>query len=302
MEIRTLYTLLAIVDHRTFAEAGKAVNLSASGVSLQIRALEEEFGVTLFDRRTRPPTLTWEGQAFVNRAREVVSGWENLSESLRREVVSGILSVGATHTVVSGVLPIALRQLQRKHRELRVRLMTGLSIELEAALERRVIDAAILTEPETVGAEFKYMSFCNEPLAVIAHRAMEGETDRDLLESHSFVRFKRMTRVGELINEELRRRKITVQSFMEVDTLEGVINLVANDLGVSVVPVRRMARPFPSEIKFVPFGNPPLVRALGILQRSENPRGHLVEHLHMELVAATRGPLIKRSLPQKAEQ
>ena len=195
MEIKTLYTLLAIVDHRTFAEAGKAVNLSASGVSLQVRALEEEFGVTLFDRRTRPPTLTWEGQAFVNRAREVVRGWENLSESLRREVVSGTLSVGATHTVVSGVLPIALRQLQRKHRDLRVRLMTGLSIELETALERSLIDVAILTEPETVGAEFRYMSFCNEPLAVIAHRSKHGENDRDLLESYSFVRFKKVTRV-----------------------------------------------------------------------------------------------------------
>jgi|tagenome__1003787_1003787.scaffolds.fasta_scaffold20974683_5 DNA-binding transcriptional LysR family regulator len=302
MEIKTLYTLLAIVDHRTFADAGKAVNLSASGVSLQVRALEEEFGVTLFDRRTRPPTLTWEGQAFVNRAREVVRGWGNLSESLRREVVSGTLSVGATHTVVSGVLPIALRQLQRKHRDLRVRLMTGLSIELETALERSLIDVAILTEPETVEAEFRYMSFCNEPLAVIAHRSKHGENDRDLLESHSFVRFKKVTRVGQLINEELHRRQINVESFMEVDTLEGVINLVANDLGVSVVPVRRMARPFPTEIKFVPFGNPPLVRALGILQRSENPRAHLVEHLHTELVAATRGPLVKSSLPEKVDR
>jgi DNA-binding transcriptional LysR family regulator len=296
MEIRTLYTLLAVVDHGAFAEAGKAVNLSTSGVSLQIRALEEEFGVTLFDRSTRPPTLTWEGQAFVNRAREVVSGWERLSDSLKHEVVTGILSIGATHTIVSGVLPIALRRLQRRHPELRVRLSTGLSHELEDALERSSLDAALITEPQTVAVGYKYVSFCNEPLAAIAHRTREGATDRELLEANAFIRFKRLAWLGQVINDELERREIAIQPFMEVDTLEGVINLVANDLGVSVVPVRRLSRPFPTEIKYLPFGKPPIVRAIGILQKCNNPRSHLVEYLHQELVAVTRAtPFISNS-------
>ena len=91
MEIKTLYTLLAIVDHRSFSEAGKAVGLSASGVSLQIKSLEAEFGVTLFDRSTRPPTLTWDGQAFVSRARELLDVWEDLSHGLAKDTLAGIL-------------------------------------------------------------------------------------------------------------------------------------------------------------------------------------------------------------------
>lgn len=68
MDVKTLHTLIAIVDHRGFAAAGRAVGLSPSGVSLQIKALEDELGLSLFDRTARPPRLTSEGELFVGRA------------------------------------------------------------------------------------------------------------------------------------------------------------------------------------------------------------------------------------------
>ena len=55
MDIRTLYTLIAIADHGSFAEAGNTIGLSLSAVSMQVRALEDELGITIFDR-SRPLT------------------------------------------------------------------------------------------------------------------------------------------------------------------------------------------------------------------------------------------------------
>ena len=71
MDVKSLYTLLAIVDHRSFAAAGKAVGLSPSGVSLQMKGLEGELGQRLFDRSARPPQLTAEGRLFARRARGI---------------------------------------------------------------------------------------------------------------------------------------------------------------------------------------------------------------------------------------
>ncbi len=290
MDVRTLYTLLAIVDHRSFAEAGKAVGLSPSGVSLQIKNLEEEFGVTLFDRSTRPPRLNQDGQRFVHRAREIVASWERLTESLTRNSIVGVLELGAIPTIVSGALPIALQRLRRKTPDLRIRLTTGLSHELEDLLHRGSLDAAVLSQPTDLDPGMTWSSFCSEPLFVIAPKGTQGETDREILTGGPFIRFKRYAWVGRLIDEELRRRAIEVHSPMEVDTLEGIFGLVANGLGVSVVPRRSVARPFPPNVKAAPFGDPPVARRLGVLQRSDNPRVHLVQQLFDALAASSQGP------------
>ena len=54
MDIRTLYTLIAIADRGSFAEAGNSIGLSLSAVSMQVRMLEEELEITIFDRSRRP--------------------------------------------------------------------------------------------------------------------------------------------------------------------------------------------------------------------------------------------------------
>ena len=150
MDVKSLYTLIAIVDQGSFGDAGRVVGLSTSGVSLQVRALEDELGMTLFDRSTRPPRLTDQGRAFVQRAREVIAAWENLSESLKRDATRGVLRVGAVHTSVSSIMPPALARLQARTPDLHIHLMTALSHELEDALKRGTLDAAILSRPASV--------------------------------------------------------------------------------------------------------------------------------------------------------
>ncbi|MNT90407.1 LysR substrate binding domain protein [compost metagenome] len=75
------------------------------------------------------------------------------------------------------------------------------------------------------------------------------------------------------------RRRITVRSTMEIDNLEGVIAMVANGLGASVVPARRGGNEFPPGIRVIPFGSPTITRRLGILAPKENPRSHLSQLL-----------------------
>ncbi len=70
MSIRALRTLQAIARHGSFAGAGKAVGLTQSAVSLQVKALEDEFGAALFDRSRRLPVLTEAGRIVVARSAE----------------------------------------------------------------------------------------------------------------------------------------------------------------------------------------------------------------------------------------
>src|SRR4051794_27948053 len=98
MDVRTLYTLVAIADRGSFVEAGNCLGLSISAVSMQMRALEVELGSTIFDRSRRPPILTESGLALVVRARDLIVHWEGLSASLKREAAIPVLRLGAVHT------------------------------------------------------------------------------------------------------------------------------------------------------------------------------------------------------------
>ena len=79
MDIKNLYTLIAIADRGSFAEAAVALRLSLSAVSMQMRALEEELGIMMFDRSRRPPVLTEAGLDFTQpvpeQARRQLNEW-----------------------------------------------------------------------------------------------------------------------------------------------------------------------------------------------------------------------------------
>ena len=278
MDVKSLYSIIAVADHGSFNVAAKALGISLSAISVQMRALEDDMEMVLFDRSRRPPPLTDEGRDFVGRARELIADWERLSASLKRGSHGGVLKIGAVHTVVSGLLPAALLQLRQDMPDLGIRLTTGLSHDLEAALRGGRIDVAITTEPDNMPADLEFTAFCEETLVVIAGRKAAGKSFRDVLQENAYVRFQKQARVGALIEGALAANRIKVTSAMEVDTLEGVISLVGAGLGVSVVPARSGIA-FPDAIRVLPFGRPKTVRRLGVLSQRRNVRQHFFSPL-----------------------
>ena len=89
MEIRQLETLVAIINHGGFTAASEAIGLTQSAVSLQIKALEEDLGVELFDRFTRPPTPTRRALEIANQAREILSLCSELNNKITAQLSGG---------------------------------------------------------------------------------------------------------------------------------------------------------------------------------------------------------------------
>ncbi|MDH5355214.1 MAG: LysR substrate-binding domain-containing protein [Gammaproteobacteria bacterium] len=293
MDIKSIQTLVSIADHRSFQAAATALDMSISNVSLQVQALEKYLGEALFDRSTRPPRLTITGIEFVSRSRKLLAQWEELSNSVVNPNHQGMLKIGAIHTAVEGGVAVALGQLRKRDPDLYLQLHTDLTTQLIRQLQNHSIDCAIITEPETSVADMQFELIAREELAVIAHHQAIGENYRQALENNTYLRFNRQATLAQLIDVELKKRGIKVNSLMEITTLDAISSLVENGLGVSVVPIGRNLRPLPSSIRLLPFTSPPVYRRLGLLFWKDNPRVHLIEILRQELIRAYGGEIVQ---------
>ena len=278
MDLKHLKTLIAIVENGSFAAAGEAIGLTQSAISLHVKSLEDELETKLFDRTTRPPRLNTRGRNLIDRARTIVEQCEGLSDIATGEALSGSLGIGSVPTLLSGILPPALSAIRGSHPDIRILVSSGLSADLVGRVHKGELDVAVVTEPSQLQTGLSWHMFAKEPLMVIAPEGTVGETDRELLNAGPFIRFQRYAWAGRLIDTQLKDRGIRVHTGMEIDSLEAIASMVKHGLGVSVVP-DRAAADLPSGIKKVLFGDPPLCRVIGVVERRDNPKIHLIRAL-----------------------
>jgi len=278
MDLKYLKTLIAIAENGSFAAAGEAIGLTQSAISLHVKSLEDELETKLFDRTTRPPRLNTRGRNLIDRARTIVEQCEGLSDIATSEALSGSLDIGSVPTLLSGILPPALSAIRGSHPDLRIRVSSGLSADLVGRVHKGELDVAVVTEPSQLQTGLSWHMFAKEPLMVIAPEGTVGDTDRDLLDAGPFIRFQRYAWAGRLIDTHLKDRGIRVHTGMEIDSLEAIASMVKHGLGVSVVP-DRAAADLPQGIKKVPFGDPPLCRVIGVVERRDNPKVRLIRAL-----------------------
>ncbi len=297
MSIRRFKTFLAIAELGTFSEAAKAEYLTPSAVSQQMRALEDELRVSLFDRTKRPPELNPTGYAIVPKVRELVRVYESIKPSLSDELAAvQNLTVGTVATSMSGLMPKALKRLQEANDRLHVRLYPALSDDLYAQVDRGFLDAAVITEPMTLYDHLVWRPFTEESYVVIANGQVESDDAREILETYPFIRFARKAWVGRTVDQWLVEHGIRVNESMELDTLEAVSAMVRNNLGVSILPNPCVGIPEHESLKTVDLGSDAPTRVLGVLYRRDSSLQTLIELLWRELYTVVERAGITRPL------
>jgi len=268
MNLQQLKSLAAVLENNSFSAAADKVSLSHSAISLQIRTLEEEFGQVLFDRSTRPATLTATGKATAVAAQKAIKMIERV-----RLVGSGLqhkdqISFGVVPTETQHMLPVVLRELQKRQPGIRIKVKSALSGTLAMQVLNLDLDFAILTAPITALPELQVQELVIEPLYVIAPKHIPAQSDESLLRNHPFIAFENMTWMGHQVSARLQSRGIRVKEIMEVDSLDAIEKMVREGFGVSIVPQRFLAPPLEQHLNVVPFCDPQETRRLVLIHRA----------------------------------
>lgn len=291
--IRTLQTFLAAARSGSFAAAGQQVGLTAAAVGLQVKALEAELGLALFDRGPRSVVLNSDGRRLRAPLQELVERYQALQAPPPQAGLSGSLAMGALVSALMGAFADALWALKREHPALEVRLYAGQSADFARRVAQGELDAAVVTQPPVrLPATLAWSALYSEPMVLVVprrpHFALPA-APLAVLAQCPFMRFDRTTWTGHLVNQALEQCRAQVNEGMELNSLEAIVELVRQGFGVSIVP--RLANVRWAEdqaLKVVSLPRVTVQRHVGLLERRRHSRQHLTQAIKDHFGVVTR--------------
>ena len=294
MSISLLKTLIAISEQGSFSTAANHVHVSHAAVGQQMKRLEELLNATLFDRSNRTPRLNQLGKALIPKAKVVVLSYETLLDDLTGDAdLFGEFTLGAVPSAIRGLVPLSIKALMLIYPKLKVRVVPGLSVDLQTLIESGALDAAIVSEPTRVESNVNWQPFVEEELILLTSKEVVEDDPIRLMEQMPYIHHTRRGAVGKLVEDYLKRNRIKVHYSMEMESLESLTSMVSHNLGISIVPNACVPDPIFSELKKITLPSEPGCRVLGMLTRSDCAKILLANRLLQQIIETIAGQKLK---------
>jgi LysR family hca operon transcriptional activator len=279
MELRHLRYFVAVAEEGSLLTAAqRRLNTSQPSLSRQIRDLECEIGVTLFERQARGVVLTPAGRVFLDHARLALLQVEAAIDGAQREArpKKQVLSIGFLVGLEVTWLPHLLRIIREEAPEIEVTLCSLSSPEMALALMRGKLDMAFLRpEKQSLGISFKLLA--KEPLIVVlpaGHSLASRKKIRPQdLARETYVSSARTSPVLQSVIEDYAASAgITLKPKYEGENISSAMSLVASTGGVTLVPLYGQNMLTPNVVARALEGEPPTVDlTLGYAEANPSP-------------------------------
>lgn len=241
IEFRHLRTIQAIHRAGGLARAAEMMNITQSALSHQVKGLEDQAGVELFVRRSKPLKLSPAGQRLLKLAEQVLPQVAALQEEFSglRDGSQGRMHIAIEcHACFEWLFPV-LEQLRRSFGDVDVDIRPGLAFDALPALLREEVDLVISSDPEEiVGVEFIELF---DYRAVFLASAAHPLAQKEYVEAEDFCGETLITYPVErtrldVFSQLLIPAKVEPASIRQVDLTAVILLLVASNRGVSVLP------------------------------------------------------------------
>lgn len=241
MELREIRTFLEIADLKSFCRAAEKLKYSQAAVTVQIKQLEKELNVHLFDRIGKQTTLTHEGELFYQYASEIMRNVAYARNALgQSSELTGSLVIGTIESICSTLFPPLIREYHHRYPkvninividspEILLNMMNSNQVDMVYFLDRRMYDAKwvkILEKPEEIiFAASKDHIFAKKTGLTIDQIITQPLI---LTEKDASYRF--------ILEQYLASDDKKLHPFLEIGNTEFIIKLLKQNEGISFLP------------------------------------------------------------------
>ena len=242
MEIKNINTFVKVVEFNNFTKAADNMGYSQAAVTVQIKALETELGVPLFDRIGKGIALTSEGKKFLPYAIDLLKAEEEARNSVSpSKELEGDLTICSASSYASDVLTETVRKFKTRHPK--VNLIVKVSDYLEdnfLKLSRGEIDYLILLSEDRLFPEFDIAFKKKEPLLFVTGKSnpilkQQKITYDDIIKSDFIVTDRDIGYIN-LLEKELARKGLSLSPAMEYGSVSGIVNMILEGYGITYIP------------------------------------------------------------------
>jgi DNA-binding transcriptional LysR family regulator len=244
MDLRQLRYFCAVARERNFTRAAETLHMAQPPLSRQIQLLEEELGVQLISRGSRPLRLTDAGRLFHEQALQILGRVEQMQAATRRVGLNerSVLMIGFVASTLYGGLPLVVRKLRKHSPELDIQLVEMTSVQQIEALNAGRIDIGFgrvrHSDPNVVGYVVR-----EERLALAIPRGTplaleDSPLSVSALEGQRLIVYPKDARPGfaDQVLSLLREHDVRPAEILEAREQQTALGLVAADSGVCVIP------------------------------------------------------------------
>ena len=242
MELRHFRYVIAVAEELNFGRAAERLNMSQPPLSHQIRMLEEELGVKLFERTKRRVQLTEAGIRFVEAARNVLDQVDRAAKVVSKSGKGELAHLSIGTVWEREVMIESLRLLDEQYPGVRVSLRRLQEPQQIQGLIEQQLDVGFMIGTSQKDPALVYESLAWEPLIVALpvghHLADVDRVPLRALATERYIMFRRDRNPG-LYDEIIavcRNAGFSLKTNHEVDSVSGGLALVAAGVGVALVP------------------------------------------------------------------
>jgi len=236
MDARSLKQFVTLSESLHFGRASKTSHVSPSALSRSIKRLEDELGVTLFERNNRSVALTRAGSLFLTYARDSLAQWDAICNELMEESgdLRGEISMYCSVTASYSFLFDILTRFRHDHPHVEIKLHTG---DPEDAISRVLTgdeDIAIGARPGRLQAGLAFRPIEFSPLVFIASRNHPGPKDNEWADTPMILSERGLAR--RRVDDWFRTLDVQPRIYAQVAGNEAIVSMVSLGFGVGVVP------------------------------------------------------------------
>ncbi|HLY42863.1 MAG TPA: LysR family transcriptional regulator [Terracidiphilus sp.] len=247
MEVRQLLIFRALAEELNFTRTAEKVHTVQSNVTAQIKALEDELGVPLFDRLGRRVVLTDAGHRFLPFAEQALAAMEQGQRAIKAgSEPSGPLKISAPESIVTYRLPLLLRKFRRKFPHVELIFKPHLDNTLLVELETGKVDMVIDMRDAVANPAFQSEPLRLERIFLLAHGTQALAQQRTVKPADLAGQTLLLTESGcgyrAKLDRLLAMQNIRPGNVTEFASVEAIKQCVAAGMGIALLPAIAVAR------------------------------------------------------------
>lgn len=241
MELKYLYTMKKIIQTGSYQDTAAALNYAPSTISFQVKELERELGVQLFEKRNGRMVLTGAGRELQPLADDVIeSAGRLLSFWKEREQLSGMLNIALPESLMTYCMQPVLKRFKEKAPLVQLSLRVMNCFAIQKQFSTGDIDIAIHYAVGKYKDSVEVIPLCTYPLVLVGSAEL-SEAERDFITRGQskhlcHIQNDRDALYLKIFNTYLKQREITLEKELEVWSIESIKRSVISNLGVAYLP------------------------------------------------------------------